>query len=133
MTSTPTYEYSITKDNFNPLLERRELNFEIYHPNAPTPTRKEVKEKLAAIINTDQSTIHIAKMETKRDSWATKGLVYIYLSQNKAKLLTPHYLIERETRKGKPKETGENSQPKETAEKRETSKVKEEKTKPPTR
>lgn len=35
----------------NPLLEREQINFRVFHPKEATPRRKQVREQLAAVLN----------------------------------------------------------------------------------
>ncbi len=133
MSRPPTYEYKIIKENLNPPLERREVSFAIIHPNAPTPTRGEVREKLAAVMNADPSMIHISKLETKTNSWETFGLAHIYLSQEKTKLLVPKYLPAREARKAKPKEPGEKAAAAKPPEKKGPAEAKKRAVRPPSK
>jgi ribosomal protein S24E len=85
----------ILKETLNPLLERKEVIFEITHEKAPTPSRVEVKEKIAGKLNADPNLIYIEKMKTKTNTWKTLGLAHVYNSPVKAKILVPKYIVTR--------------------------------------
>lgn len=96
LVSKRKFELNVVGDQPNPAVGRREIRFEIYHGQASTPTRREVKEKLAARFNADPSTLIIEKMVTKINSWKTVGLAYLYDSAERAKLFTPKHILRKE-------------------------------------
>lgn len=85
----------ILKDTPHPLLDRREVVFEILHPQQSTPSRKVIREKLAGGLKADPNATHILKAETKTNAWLTFGLAHIYDSPEKAKLLVPEHILNR--------------------------------------
>ena len=91
-----SFELTIVKEQPNPVIGRREIYFEVYHGKASTPTRKEVKEKLAARPNADPQALIINKMITKVNSWRTVGIAYLYDSIERAKLFTPKHILRKE-------------------------------------
>ena len=90
------FELNIVVDQPNPAVGRRELHFEVHHVQSSTPTRLEVKEKLAAKLNADPSALIIEKMVTKVNSWKTVGLAYLYDSAERAKFFTPKHILRKE-------------------------------------
>ncbi|RLI14574.1 MAG: 30S ribosomal protein S24e [Candidatus Hecatellales archaeon] len=90
------FELNIVSDQPNPAVGRREICFEVHHEQSSTPTRLEVKEKLAAKLNADPSTLIIEKMVTKVNSWKTVGTAYLYDSAERAKLFTPKHILRKE-------------------------------------
>ncbi|RLI29702.1 MAG: 30S ribosomal protein S24e [Candidatus Hecatellales archaeon] len=90
------FELTIVREQPNPVIGRKEIEFEVYHGRASTPTRKEVKEKLAAKLNADPNLLIIDKMITKVNSWRTVGLAYLYDSPERVKLFTPKHILRKE-------------------------------------
>ncbi|WP_309492255.1 hypothetical protein [Candidatus Hecatella orcuttiae] len=89
--SSPKFEVNIVEEKENPLLSRKEAVFEVVHTMSSTPSRKEVREKLAGKLNADPSLVHIVKMETKTRTWKTRGTVHAYFSPEKAEQVIPKY------------------------------------------
>jgi ribosomal protein S24E len=86
-------EIRVIKEYQNPLLGRKEIEFEVTHVKASSPTRFEVKEKLSQMLNVKPESIYIIKMETKTNTWRTLGTAHIYNSEERAKLLLPKHII----------------------------------------
>jgi len=86
----------IVKDTSNPLLDRREIVFEVMHPQQPTPSRRELRERLAAEVGADPELTYIVKAETKTNSWTTLGVAHIYKSLERAKLIVPEHILIRD-------------------------------------
>ena len=86
-------EVKLLKEYENPLLERKEVEFEVTHVKASSPSRFEVKEKLAEKLGVDPKFVYIIKMETKTNTWKTFGIAHVYNSEERAKLLLPKHII----------------------------------------
>ncbi|MGQ9720844.1 MAG: 30S ribosomal protein S24e [Candidatus Jordarchaeum sp.] len=102
-------EVSIISRKENPLLEREELIFLINHESQGTPSREEIRNKLAAILDVDTDKLFIKKIESEYGSTRSKGVARIYKSKERALLVEPHHIVKRnigETVEGgkKPKE-----------------------------
>ncbi|MHA1649610.1 MAG: 30S ribosomal protein S24e [Candidatus Helarchaeota archaeon] len=85
----------IEKEFDNPLLSRKQINFKILHQRMPTPTRIEVKKKLAAQYNVDLERVIISKLTPKYGQEYTVGYAKIYDSVEKAMEIEPKYIIKR--------------------------------------
>ena len=89
-------EIKILEDKENKLLNRREVLFEVYHEDiGGTPTRKDIKMKLASILKKEADLLFIKKMETKRGTKVSVGTVNVYNSLEEAKRVEPEYIIKR--------------------------------------
>ncbi|RLI32185.1 30S ribosomal protein S24e, partial [Candidatus Bathyarchaeota archaeon] len=80
-----------TKDN--PLLGRREIDFEIQHPS--TPRRVDVRKEMAAQMGVDVEKVYIVKLETKTGSHRTLGRAHIYDTVERALLVEREHIVER--------------------------------------
>lgn len=59
-------EIEILKEKDNKLLNRKELELRIKHPNAPTPKKEEIKEELSKMFNVDKEQIVINYVLSKK-------------------------------------------------------------------
>jgi small subunit ribosomal protein S24e len=88
-------ELKIISQKNNPLLKRKEVQFEITHIQGKTPVRTDVKQSLAAQIQVDNKLVYIKKMETKTGTNTTIGFANAYETAEQAKLIEPEYIIKR--------------------------------------
>ena len=71
-------ELRIIDDRENPLLERREVWFEVEHRGKPTPPKLEVAKLLAAKLNAKLDLMVIRHYTTKFGTNVSRGLCLIY-------------------------------------------------------
>ncbi|MBD3230860.1 MAG: 30S ribosomal protein S24e [Candidatus Lokiarchaeota archaeon] len=79
----------------NVLLNRRELEFIIFHPGDPTPTRQNIRNKIAAEYAVDLDLVYVYKLSPEFGRGSTKCLVYIYDSKEAGEKLVPNYIKKR--------------------------------------
>jgi small subunit ribosomal protein S24e len=85
----------------NVLLNRRELNFILFHPGEPTPTRQVIRNKVASEYAVDLDLVYVYELNPEFGRGSTKCLVYIYDSKEFAEKMIPKYIKKRnETKKG---------------------------------
>src|SRR5512139_1314816 len=94
-------ELQIIKDKKNPLLKRREVSIKIN--NKGTPSRIDIKNKLAAMANSKPELIVIEHIDTVFGNQEVVGTVSIYQSEDRLKQLAHRHLLAR----GAPKPTEE--------------------------
>lgn len=86
----------VVVDEFdNVILHRKQVNFKIIHQKMATPTRTEVKNKLAAQFNADPNAVIIAKLTPRYGQSLTLGYAKIYDSPEKAQEIEVQYLLKR--------------------------------------
>ncbi|MEM2924250.1 MAG: 30S ribosomal protein S24e [Methanocellales archaeon] len=95
----------IVEEKTNQLIKRREILFKIEH-QGPTPKREEVKDKLAALLNSKPELIIIKYMRSEFGKRETTGRANIYESEERLKQFEPLHLIQR-GKKEKGEEKGE--------------------------
>ena len=95
---------TIISEKENLLLKRKEIVFEIEHEKKATPTRLEVKKKIAAQLNAPLENTYIKSLKSQFGLSKTTGIVRIYESEERAKLVEPKYIIKRNEAKVKKKE-----------------------------
>jgi small subunit ribosomal protein S24e len=86
-------ELQIIKDKKNPLLKRREVSIKIN--NMGTPSRIDVKNKLAAMANSKPELIVIEHLNTAFGKTELTGTVSIYESEERLKQIAHKHLLAR--------------------------------------
>lgn len=90
----------------NPLLQRREIQFSISH-NLGTPSRDEIKGKLAAYLNSKPELVIIERMRSQFGKRETRGYAKIYETAERLKSVETEHIIQRNEKKPAPaKEEG---------------------------
>ncbi|MDV0446219.1 hypothetical protein MsAg5_00470 [Methanosarcinaceae archaeon Ag5] len=87
-------EITIVKDYQNKLLNRRELDFTIKY-EGPTPSRIDVRQKLAALLNTDLDLTMVQKMESVYGLQEVRGYAKVYESADRMKQIEREYMMKR--------------------------------------
>ncbi|MGQ9459700.1 MAG: 30S ribosomal protein S24e [Candidatus Bathyarchaeaceae archaeon] len=101
-------EVRITSEEYNPLLKRKEVAFEVEHrETGGTPSRFEVGKTLAALLKIDPALVYVKKMKTKRGTMIAVGEANAYDSIEQAKLVEPKHIIAKNTPAEKPAEKKE--------------------------
>lgn len=91
----------ISSQKRNDLLKRREITFTVDHEKTGTPSRGEVRERIAARMNANIDCAYIRKMETKTGSTIMAGEANVYDSPEQAKYTEPDHILLRNTPKEK--------------------------------
>ncbi|MHA1298104.1 MAG: 30S ribosomal protein S24e [Candidatus Helarchaeota archaeon] len=95
---------NIISEKKNVLLKRKEITFEIEHEKKSTPTRYEIRKKIAAQLNAPLENTYIKSLKSKFGLPRTIGVARIYESEERAKLLEPKHIIKRNKEKKQKKE-----------------------------
>lgn len=107
-------EVKIIQQQYNPLLKRKELAFEIKHEQTRgTPSRLEVRQKLAGHLKTNLELVYVKRVETKTGTMTARGEANAYDTLEQAKLVEPQYVIERNVPKEKKEVAEKSEEPKE--------------------
>lgn len=96
-------EIKVLEEKNNPLLQRREIQFNVSH-NLGTPSREEIKGKLAAYLNSKPELVIIERMKSDFGRRETKGYAKIYESVDRLKNVETEHIIQRNEKKPAPKE-----------------------------
>ncbi len=92
-------EIQIIKDKTNSLLNRREISLRV--KDKATPSRIEVKGKLAALLNSKPELIVIERLDTIYGKQELMGTASIYQAEERLKQLAHQHLIARDAPKVK--------------------------------
>lgn len=90
-------EIQIIKDKANPLLNRREISVVV--KNKTTATRIELKNKLAALLNSKPELIVIERLDTIFGKQEMIGSASLYQTEERLKQLAHQHLIARDAPK----------------------------------
>jgi small subunit ribosomal protein S24e len=92
-------EIQIIKDKTNPILNRREISLKV--KERATPSRVDVKGKLAALLNSKPELIVIEHLDTIYGKQELVGTACIYQSEERLKQLAHQHLVARDAPKVK--------------------------------
>ncbi len=71
-------EVKITKQAENPLLKRKEIAFEVDHRDASTPSKKDVRSKLAALLTADEKLLIVDAYASSVGTGVSCGSARLY-------------------------------------------------------
>ncbi|MEQ9714878.1 MAG: 30S ribosomal protein S24e [Candidatus Asgardarchaeum sp.] len=94
-------ELEVLEKKENKLLDRYEVYFIVRYPAAPTPSRIDVKKKLAALLDSSEDLIVIHYLKPRAGKHECTGRAHIYADRKRLEEIEPKYLIERDLRKVK--------------------------------
>jgi len=98
----------VTSQGYNPLLKRKEVAFEVEHEETGgTPSRFEVRKRLASLLNEDLELVYVKRLETKTGTMVAVGEANVYGAIEQAQLVEPEHIIARNAPPQKPEEKGE--------------------------
>ncbi|AIF68598.1 30S ribosomal protein S24 [Palaeococcus pacificus DY20341] len=89
-------EIRIIETKENPLLGRKEIYFEVIHEGEPTPSRKDVKGKLVAMLDLNPETTVIQYIRSYFGSKVSKGYAKAYESKERMMYIEPEYILKRD-------------------------------------
>ena len=98
-------DIKVTEEKNNPLLQRREVHFSVSQ-NLGTPSRQEIKNKLAAYLNSKPELVIIERMKPEFGKRETRGYAKIYESMDRLKNVETEHIIQRNEKKPEKKEEG---------------------------
>ncbi len=97
----------ITSKHDNHILNRKEINFTVKDAQA-TPSRKELREKIAALAGADEKTLVIDVLKTSYGTTQVLGVARVYKTEKDLRATELRQIVERNLgrpEKAKPLET----------------------------
>lgn len=91
-------DVKITEKKEAPLLHRIEIIADVASENV-TPSKEELKNKCASVLNTDKNLIVIKKIITSFGSKKSKAIIYQYKDEKKLKTIEPKEKEKKEIKK----------------------------------
>lgn len=89
-------DIQVISEKKNPLFNRREIAFKVFHDEA-TPSRKSVVDKLAATMNSKQGLVIVDSLKTEFGKRETIGYAKIYETAERAQEVERNHIVERNT------------------------------------
>ena len=104
---------NITSQQYNSILKRKEIVFEVKHEEKKgTPSRLEIRKKLAETLKTNIELLYVRRVETKTGTMLASGEANLHDSLEQVKLVEQEYIIARNSPAEKPaKEPTEEKKP----------------------
>jgi len=96
----------ILRQRENKVLNRREIDFRIDHVGGTTPSRADIRAKLAAQLDSDLSAVVIRRLKSRYGIGITEGIARIYTDSEHARSIEIGYVLKRHEPKKK-EEAGE--------------------------
>ncbi|WP_440947297.1 30S ribosomal protein S24e [Methanosarcina sp. T3] len=87
-------DIKILKDKNNSLLNRRELDFIVKYEGS-TPSRSDVRNKLAAMLNAPLELLIIQRIKTEYGMQESKGYAKLYADEARMKQVEQEYILKR--------------------------------------
>ena len=85
----------ILEERDNPLLYRKELIVEIDHVGEPTPSREEVRKRIAALKGVSENLVIVHTIKPMFGIGKSKAFIKIYQSEEKLKEIEPEYMLKK--------------------------------------
>jgi small subunit ribosomal protein S24e len=89
-------EIRIIEVKENPLVGRKEIYFEVVHEGEPTPSRKDVKGKLVAMLDLNPETTIVQYIRSYFGSRVSRGFAKSYESKERMLYIEPEYILKRD-------------------------------------
>ncbi len=86
-------DVKIVKDRRNQLFNRREIEFELTHPNSGTPDRFSVRKTLASKVNSKLENIYVLEVSSATGTNKTLGRADMYENPQIAQKVLPKHLL----------------------------------------
>ena len=110
-------EIEVISRKDNTLLGRIELQFKISHPRENTPKREDVRNELAAFVNSKKDRVVIDKMHAVFGKSETLGYAKVYNSKELAREIEREHVLKRNNLYEEPKKKSEGNKEEKPAEK----------------
>jgi small subunit ribosomal protein S24e len=87
-------DIKVVKDKKNSLLNRRELDFVVKYEGS-TPSRNDIRNKLAAMLNAPLDLLVIQRIKTEYGMQESKGYAKLYEDADRMKQVEQAYILKR--------------------------------------
>jgi len=90
-------DIEIIEKKENKLLDREEIYAIVKHPNSSTPNRIEIRNKIAAILGTNEKLVIIRKILSSYGKSISRVWAHVYKDEETLKKLEPKVYIKKES------------------------------------
>lgn len=87
----------IEKDTQNKVVGRRELVIKLFHIGTGTPSRKDIKNSIASLLNISDELVVVRKISTNYGSGMSLARIHIYDKKEVIERFEPQYLLNRDS------------------------------------
>jgi small subunit ribosomal protein S24e len=94
----------IVNQRENKTIGRKEIEFRIREQKS-TPSRSEVKKRIAAMVNANENLVVVRKIFSRFGVSESIGIAHVYNSLDDLKVIENAFLLERDKRKGEKEKT----------------------------
>ena len=109
-------EIEILRERENKPLARKEVDFRVDHAGAGTPSRADIRAKIAAQLDAPKDNVVIRNLDTKFGAGITEGSARIYSDSDKIKRIELDHIVARHKSEEKPEKKSEEKPEKESEE-----------------
>ena len=85
-------ELKIKKDEYNPLLKRKEVYADVGHENAGSPSRSALRDAVASKYGVKSESVYVVDIHTRTGTQESECIIQVYDDLTTAKLIVPEYL-----------------------------------------
>ncbi len=89
------YEAFVTRDWYNPLIKRREIDMVILHVGKPCPSRIQMRMAVAQAFGIDVKRVYVRKLLTEYGVGRTRAEIHVYDTPERALQFEPKHIRER--------------------------------------
>ncbi|MCX8196060.1 MAG: hypothetical protein N3F67_03160 [Acidilobaceae archaeon] len=83
----------VTAERSNRVIGRREISIKVFHPLASTPSRVELRRRLAEKYGVDIERLYVRSVITGHGAHVSHVVIHIYDSVERAKQFEPEHVI----------------------------------------
>jgi ribosomal protein S24E len=85
-------EVKIKKDDYNPLLKRKEVYAYVDHDNGGSPSRSALRDAVASKYGVRPENVYVVKIHTSTGTQESECVVQVYDDSSTAELIVPEYV-----------------------------------------
>lgn len=85
-------EFKVRRENYNPVLSRKEVHLEIDHDRSGTPTRVELRKAVAAKYGVKADNVYVVNMQTNTGTRQATCEVQVYDDPKFARMVVPKHV-----------------------------------------
>lgn len=85
-------ELKIKKDEYNPLLKRKEVYADVGHENGGSPSRLALRDAVASKYGVKSESVYVVDIHTRTGTQESECIIQVYDDLATAKLIVPEYI-----------------------------------------
>mgnify|MGYP000123676927 CR=1 FL=1 len=101
------FEVELVRDFENKVLERRELELQVFHVGKGTPSRIELRKRVAEMLKVPLECVYVRSIRTEYGTGVSRARVHVYSDSKRALAVEPEFVIRRNAPPEGEEEAGE--------------------------